>query len=165
MRNMNTSQSVNANLAAHEAGRRIGAAIRAARKALRVSAITAAEAAGISRVTLHRIERGDTTVNMGAYLRAAEALGVSLGAAVRDAHECEPEPGVIALTDPVIVDQYPQLKMIAWSIPNAGVITPQIALGLYERNWRYVDQAAMQPSERALLNQLVKEYGNGCLFV
>ncbi len=35
----------------------LGAGIRARRKQLRVSATAAAEAAGLSRVTLHRIER------------------------------------------------------------------------------------------------------------
>jgi transcriptional regulator with XRE-family HTH domain len=36
-------------------------------KALKVSATTAAEAAGMSRMTLHRIERGEPSVTMGAY--------------------------------------------------------------------------------------------------
>jgi len=35
------------------------------RKALRVSATVAAEAAGMSRVTLHRIEKGEPSVTMG----------------------------------------------------------------------------------------------------
>ena len=56
----------------------IGACIRAQRKALHVSATTAAEAAGMSRVTLHRIERGEASVTMGAYLNATAALGLAL---------------------------------------------------------------------------------------
>lgn len=148
-----------------EAGVRIGAAIKAARKALRVSATTAAEAADISRVTLHRIERGDVSVNIGAYLRAADALGINIGAVAQQAQDRVTEPIATHLLDSIAIDQYPQLKMIAWSIPHAKEIKPQIALALYERNWRYIDQAAMQPHERALLNQLVKEYGNGCLFI
>lgn len=56
----------------------LGAAIRARRKQLRVSATAAAEAAGLSRVTLHRIERGEPSVAMGLYQRALGALGLRL---------------------------------------------------------------------------------------
>ena len=44
----------------------LGEQLRAQRKRLGVSATTAAEAAGMSRVTLHRIERGEPSVTMGA---------------------------------------------------------------------------------------------------
>lgn len=50
--------------------REIGRHIRAHRRALRISAIATAEAAGISRVTLHRIEKGEPSVNAGAYASA-----------------------------------------------------------------------------------------------
>ncbi|MFG6415730.1 helix-turn-helix domain-containing protein [Roseateles sp. DC23W] len=43
----------------------LGARIRAQRQRQRVSATHAAEAAGLSRVTLHRIERGEPSVTMG----------------------------------------------------------------------------------------------------
>jgi len=46
----------------------MGKRIHAHRKALRISATTAAEAAGMSHVTLHRIENGEPSVTMGAYL-------------------------------------------------------------------------------------------------
>ena len=45
----------------------LGCAIRDPRKQLRVSMTTTAEAAGVSRVTLHRIERGAPAVTIGAY--------------------------------------------------------------------------------------------------
>ena len=56
----------------------IGAQIRAQRKALHISATVAAEAAGMSRITLHRIENGEPSVTMGAYLNALAALGMAL---------------------------------------------------------------------------------------
>ena len=43
----------------------LGQRIRARRKQHKVTATTAAEAAGMSRVTLHRIERGEPSVTMG----------------------------------------------------------------------------------------------------
>lgn len=56
----------------------LACAIRERRKALRVTMVAAAEAAGISRVTWHRIERGEPTVAMGSWLRAAIVLGVEI---------------------------------------------------------------------------------------
>jgi transcriptional regulator with XRE-family HTH domain len=57
----------------------LGEQVRAHRKALGVSATVTAEAAGLSRVTLHRIEKGEPAVTMGAYLNAMSALGLALG--------------------------------------------------------------------------------------
>ncbi|HEY0817804.1 MAG TPA: helix-turn-helix domain-containing protein, partial [Rhizobacter sp.] len=56
----------------------LGLGIRARRKALGVSAQAAAAAAGMSRVTWHRIEGGEPSVTMGAYLNALGALGLEL---------------------------------------------------------------------------------------
>ena len=61
----------------------LGERIRAARKRQRVTAVAAAQAAGISRVTLHRIERGEPTVAVGAWIAIATALGLAFD--LRDA--------------------------------------------------------------------------------
>jgi len=58
--------------------RTLGARLRAHREHQKLSAIVTAEAAGMSRVTLHRIERGEPSVTMGAYLSAIDAVGLSL---------------------------------------------------------------------------------------
>lgn len=63
------------------------------------------------------------------------------------------------------IAEYPQLGLIAWSIPGAKTLDPKTALALYERNWAYVDKQALVPKEKALIEQLALEYGNGCLFV
>jgi transcriptional regulator with XRE-family HTH domain len=78
----------------------IGGVVRQRRKDLRISAVAAAEAAGISRVTLHRIEKGQPAVTMGAYLRVL------------------------------------------------------VALGLDERNWRYLDPTTLAPAEQDLIEAL-----------
>lgn len=58
----------------------LGAHIRSQRKALRLSATVTAEAAGVSRVTLHRIEKGEPSVTIGAWCSAMAALGMVLQA-------------------------------------------------------------------------------------
>ena len=58
----------------------LGAQIRSQRKALRLSATVTAEAAGVSRVTLHRIEKGEPSVTIGAWCSAMAALGMELQA-------------------------------------------------------------------------------------
>jgi transcriptional regulator with XRE-family HTH domain len=57
----------------------LGQQIRTHRKALRVNATTTAQAAGMSRVTLYRIESGEPSVTMGAYLNAMAVLGLDFG--------------------------------------------------------------------------------------
>jgi transcriptional regulator with XRE-family HTH domain len=143
----------------------LGQRLRARRKALGVSATTAAEAASMSRVTLHRIEGGEPSVTMGAYLSAAAALGLSFalldpqdpGGKLKD--EQPVLPASIALSD------YPQLKRLAWHLHGTTELTPKEALALYERNWRHVDPSAMDPRERALVKALARDLGGGRLLV
>jgi len=48
---------------------------------------------------------------------------------------------------------------------GVSTVTPEDALGLYERNWRHVDTAALDPAERALVNALAQHLGGGRLLV
>lgn len=142
----------------------VGERIRAHRKRQKVTATSTAEAAGMSRVTLHRIERGEPSVTMGAYLSAIAALGLEFdvidpqvrrrGAGV--------EPGVPTI---IRLDEYPQLKRLAWQRHGENEVTPSDALALYERNWRHVDQSGIEPRERALIQALVETLGAGRLLV
>ncbi|RYY72803.1 MAG: hypothetical protein EOO24_47020 [Comamonadaceae bacterium] len=63
-----------------------------------------------------------------------------------------------------VVD-HPQLRQLAWHLPDAAELAPEEALGLYERNWRHIDQAAVSPQERALIDRLVATLGRGQLLV
>lgn len=142
----------------------LGEQLRAQRKRLGVSATTAAEAAGMSRVTLHRIERGEPSVTMGAYLNAAAALGLELGVV-----NAPPPPTrnsqAAATPTPIHLADYPQLERLAWQFQGASSVTPAEALNLYERNWRHIEQSALTPSERALIQQLVARLGGSRLLV
>lgn len=70
-----------------------------------------AEAAGLSRVTLYRIEQGEPSVAMGAYLNVAHALGVEVGLSEPGARE--PAPGLPRRVRPA---DYPQLEKLAWQV-------------------------------------------------
>jgi transcriptional regulator with XRE-family HTH domain len=135
----------------------LGAQIRARRKALHLSATVTAEAAGMSRVTLHRIEKGEASVTMGAWCGALAALGLALEArSVADANPPNPQPpdrtgwipARVALAD------YPQLRALAWQVHGTDTLTPTEALDIYERNARHLDLQAMSANEQALLQAL-----------
>lgn len=141
----------------------IGSRLQAHRKQLKVTATSAAEAAGISRVTLHRIERGEPSVTMGAYLSAIAALGLELEVAdPQEDRAVESQPGA---PGSIRLSEYPQLKRLAWQFHGMAEVTPAQALNLYERNWRHIDQASMQPGERALVRILAATLGGGRLLV
>ena len=141
----------------------LGQQIRAHRKALRISATVVAEAAGISRVTLHRIEKGKPSVTMGAYLNAMAALEMDFGVI-----QPEAAPATLAADDqrdviPVRIrlDDYPQLRKLAWQVHGIDALTPLEALSIYERNWRHVDEEALEPNEQQLISALRLGLGNG----
>ena len=142
----------------------LGEQLRVQRKRLGVSATTAAEAAGMSRVTLHRIERGEPSVTMGAYLNAAAALGLELGVV-----DALPPPAshskAAGVPTRLRLADYPQLERLAWQFQGASDVTPAEALSLYERNWRHIEQGTLAPHERALIQQLVASLGGSRLLV
>lgn len=140
----------------------IGARIRRQRKALKVNAVAAAEAAGMSRVTLHRIERGEPSVTMGAYLSAAAALSLEF-----ELHDpAERRQGMVpALPARIRLADYPELRRLAWQMGEDTELTPHAALDLYERNWRHMNHDALGEQERALVRQLAQVLGGGRLLV
>lgn len=145
----------------------LGERISAHRKGLRVSATAAAEASGISRVTLHRIERGEPSVAMASYMSAITALGLALEIvnpqAQRGSQAIPGEMTLLPIT--VALADYPQLQRLAWQLHGVQEVTPKEALALYERNWRHVDRSAMAQHEYMLVNALVRELGGGRLLV
>lgn len=138
--------------------RRLGERIRARRKGLGVSATAAAEAAGMSRVTWHRIEKGEFSVTIGAWFNALAVLGLefSIGPEDLDHQSINPEEAIpvqIRLTD------YPQLQSLAWQVSDSEFVTPREAMDTYERNWRHLDEGALEQGERALIDNLRNVFG------
>lgn len=70
-----------------------------------------------------------------------------------------------AAADTFVIGEFPQLRLIAWNRNPHDTITGEEAFGLYERNWRFVDEAAMSPRERAVVKRLMRRYGCGILHV
>ena len=134
----------------------MGRQIRAQRKALRISATTTAQAAGMSRVTLHRIEAGEPSVTIGAYLNVLAALGMDVGIQEsEDVHlkkRKDGRPGWIPVR--IRLADYPQLKKLAWQVKDTEELTPVEALNIYDRNWRHADEKSMGPDEKSLLEAL-----------
>lgn len=132
----------------------LGNRIRAQRKAMRINATTLAEAASMSRVTLHRIEKGEASVTMGAYLNAATALGLDLGI-VEDVDSGLPRDDREGLIPARIqLAEYPQLKKLAWQVQGVDALTPSEALSIYTRNWRHLDVNKLEPHEQQLIDAL-----------
>lgn len=146
--------------AAAEKLKTLGQQIRARRKALAINATATAEAAGLSRVTLHRIEKGEPSVTMVAYLNVMAVLNLTMAVIPTDqqanaAHNDEDSiPVRIRLTD------YPQLKSLAWQVHGTEDLTPVEALDIYERNVRHLNLDDMEPHEKALLKALRQTFGH-----
>ena len=134
---------------------RLGETIHARRKALGVNATNTAESAGISRVTLHRIEKGEASVSMGAYMNVMSSLGINLVTAetIDQAKENSSIPVKVMISD------YPGLKQLAWHVRGTNTLTPIEARDIYERNWRHLEPNNINTKERNLINALKEGLG------
>ena len=136
----------------------MGLLIRNQRKSLKISATAAAEASGISRVTLHRIEKGEASVTMGAWYSVMSSLGLRLQAFPDFETPAETQypdgwiPSQISLAD------YPQLRGLCWHISGLETLAPIEALEIYERNARHLDMDSMSEQELALLQNLKQAF-------
>ena len=136
---------------------RLGARLRDHRKSLRISAVACAEAAGVSRVTLHRIEAGNPSVTIGAYINVAAALGLQLVIPV--AKTPNSDRVTVKLID------YPALRQLAWQTTDDTEITEVEALNIYERGWRHLDHDALTDREKLFIQHLADTYSHGALLV
>ncbi len=135
----------------------VGEQIRAHRKSLKVSATTAAEAAGMSRVTWYRIEKGATSVTFGALLSALTVLGLDLQivqAAGNNLNADHEQNNTHSIPVQIALIKYPKLKQLAWQVHGVDTVSPREALNIYERNWRHLDIDTMEVHERNLVNAL-----------
>lgn len=140
----------------------LGAQIRQRRKVLGVNVTTAAEAAGVSRGTWHRMEKGEFTVTIGAWFNALAVLGLEFGIGLTDVIT-QPQ----ALHDPaaaipvsVVLADFPQLAALAWQVQGVAAISPREAFSIYERNERHIDREKITPAEERLIASLEAVFGD-----
>jgi len=114
----------------------------------------------MSRVTLHRIERGEASVAIGAWVAVADALGLAF-----DLVDTKAAPRSVPIPKPIRLADYPELKKLGWQLRKDAELTPDEALDLYERNWRHVDVERLSARELALIHALSTQVGGGRLLV
>jgi transcriptional regulator with XRE-family HTH domain len=153
----------------------LGERLRLARKRRGRSAEETAAEAGITRVTLRRVEVGEPSVMMGTYLKVMAALGLAqdLVLVARDdtyGRRLQDEQLLRRRKTPkaparIQLAEYPMLREIAWSTDPMASLTPAEAFAIYERNWRHLDRDAMGPKEQDLVARLTATVGKGVLLV
>jgi transcriptional regulator with XRE-family HTH domain len=147
----------------------LGAKIASQRKALGVRAQSAAKSAGISRVTLHRIEKGETSVSLGAYLEVCRALGLHLEilSGEQQMRSTKQQLNNQLLPDGphIRIGDYPQLSTLAWQLDVNALLTDEEVRGIYERNKRFLEIEKLNTYERALMQRLILEINMENLFV
>ena len=136
--------------------KQVGIEIAKRRKALGVSATATAGAAGISRVTLHRIERGEGAPSMQNYMNTIAALGLELSVELpeveRDVSRDTKSKDAVPLR--IYLDEFPGLKGLAWHVTGQDFISPREAWDIYERNARHLDFTQVTDHEEDLINNL-----------
>lgn len=137
----------------------LGQKILLQRKSLKVSADSTALASGISRITLHRIEKGEPSVSMGAYISVIEALGLHLDLSKKDLQKYSKTENDLNLSQIAIKD-YPQLKQICWQLSDDAVLTAVEAKSRYERNERHINFDGFSDKEKNLIKQLEVYFKN-----
>lgn len=155
----------------------LGERLRLARKRRGLSAEKLAQAAGITRVTLNRLEVGKpAAATLGTLIKVLGVLGMSgdlmllarddkVGHRLRDTQLMEPKAP--ALPHRISLRDLPHLReAAAWHIRNQDAeLTPAEVYELYERNWRHIEPAKIVGKEAKLLKQLTKTIGKGVLLV
>ncbi len=144
-----------------EQARQLGAALRAHRKAQGINMTSAAEAAGISRVTWYRLEKGEPGVSWGALLAAARVIGKELR--LSDAGDAVLAPDALAmgaLPLEIPLSEFPALRRLAWQVgERVATLTPREAAGMYARNARHLDKLALDEREKMLMRALRRVFG------
>jgi transcriptional regulator with XRE-family HTH domain len=144
--------------------KQLGAALRARRKQLAINMTAASEAAHVSRVTWHRLEKGQPSVAWGALLAAASALGLRLTLTSGS------DSDGMQITQPVQLDkmlplqiplkEFPGLRKLAWQVGESiETLTPREAFGLYTRNARHLNRIELSQRESSLIKALHSVYG------
>ena len=136
-----------------EQARQMGQSIRARRKDLGINATTVAESAGMSRVTLYRIEKGELSVTLGAYFGVLDVLGMTFSVDAETAVSDAEPAHLSSIPVRIRLKDYPVLRQLAWQV-HVDELSPVEALDIYERNWRHVVVQSLSEPETRLIHAL-----------
>lgn len=123
----------------------------------RTSGLSRAEQLRAAKQRQRVRERDAGVTEVRLMLSAASAAGLTFAAR---------QPGfagaLAELLEAEVVEtaRYPQLKLLCWN-RRAHFLGAHDAWSLYERNWRFVDAAALSEGERALIRRLDARFGGG----
>ena len=131
----------------------IGRRIRERRVQLGISAMATAAAAGMSRVTLHRIETGAASVTVGALMNVLDALDLPLGQ-LEGPEDADAGAPTATTAETIELAAYPLLQQLAWHVQGTCTLRPAEAAGLYARQRRRLDLEPLHPHERQLIAAL-----------
>lgn len=121
----------------------LGLEIKLRRKELKLSATVVAESAGVSRVTLHRIEKGEPSVTIGAYLAVIMSMDMKFNLS-----STKLQAGKHAwIPSRIHIEDFPELKKVAWHVTGTDTLSPDEALGIYERHWHHINKEEMSEEE------------------
>jgi transcriptional regulator with XRE-family HTH domain len=109
-----------------------------------------AMAAGISRVTLYRVEKGEGSVTWGAVWRVAAALGAQLSPTT---------PQTTAFPEKLRLSDYPVLLRLGWQLAPDTELSPAEAWSLLSREWRHVDPSKLTKVDSGLIEYLEETFG------
>jgi len=102
----------------------IGQFIRQHRRSFKNTANAAAQTAGISRGTLHRVEKSEPNVSMGAYLNEISALDLNLHLSAKGSKGCEVNGDDVGkLPVRLSFSGYPQLKELSWHVQGVDELS------------------------------------------
>jgi DNA-binding XRE family transcriptional regulator len=123
--------------------------------ALSVRINSAARAAGISRMTVMRIEKGANLVCITFYIQLCKALGLNLeilqplGLPML---KTDKDVGGLNIAKAHIrVRDYPQLRSLSWQLDHNILLTDKEVIGIYERNKRFLEIHEIDERERLLM--------------
>lgn len=95
-------------------------------------------------------------------LRLPAALAERLQAAAR-LPAFEREVADFVAEQLVAVDEHPVLRELMWTGRRREIVGADEAFRIYERHWRFVRSAALDPKERKLIERLAERYGAGLI--
>ena len=133
---------------------KLGADLKLHRKRLGVTTEIAAKAAGISRVTLHRIESGSAGASIGAVHQVASALGLELRFCNRIVHPTNALDTNEAVPLKIVIDRYPFLRNLCWHIPSQKVLSAREAHVIYEKGSKFLVESEIADEELRLIANL-----------